>query len=123
MSDGTVSWYEIQVPDMEQAKAFYGPVLGWTFQPFGEGFEVALNSAGNMVGGLDTSAGDATPAGRHVRVYFGTDELEAVLDRVTKAGGKILNPRTQIAEDMGWFATISDPSGIVVSFHTSKAAD
>jgi predicted enzyme related to lactoylglutathione lyase len=40
---------------------------------------------------------------------------------VTKAGGTIVNPRTHIGDDMGWFATVADPSGIVFSFHTSKA--
>jgi uncharacterized protein len=122
MNNG-ITWFEIQVPDLEQAKKFYGPVFGWTFQPYMEGFEAAVDSAGEWIGGLDASAGDASPAGRHLQVYFGTDELEAVLDRVEKSGGKVVNPRTHISEENGWFATVEDPSGLKISFHTNKAAD
>ena len=27
----TVSWFEIGAPDVEAAKAFYGPLFGWSF--------------------------------------------------------------------------------------------
>ncbi|MBM7785768.1 VOC family protein [Tenggerimyces flavus] len=118
----SVAWFEIQVPDLEQGKQFYGAVFGWTFQPYGEGFEAAVDASGTWVGGLDAASGDASPAGRHVRIYFNTDELEALLDRVPKAGGKVVIPRTFISEDQGWFATMEDPSGIHISFLTSKPA-
>ena len=31
---GMPIWYELTTPDVEAAKAFYGPIVGWTFTPF-----------------------------------------------------------------------------------------
>lgn len=121
-STSPIAWFEIQVPELEQAKSFYGAVFGWTFQPYGEGFEMATSPDGQPVCGLDQSAGDVSPAGRHVRIYLATDELEGLLSRVTKAGGTVVAPRTLIDEENGWFATIADPSGMHLSLMTFKPA-
>ncbi len=31
----TVSWFEIGAPDVYAARAFYGPLFGWSFAPDG----------------------------------------------------------------------------------------
>ena len=38
--DNTVTWWDIQVTDLEAAKTFYGTVFGWTYTEFGEGFVI-----------------------------------------------------------------------------------
>jgi uncharacterized protein len=121
MSDSPITWFELQVPDMGQAKSFYGEVFGWTFQPLGEGFEAAF-AGDQMVGGLDQSAGDASPAGRHVRIYFDVSDLEETLAKVEKAGGDVVQPRTKISDENGWFATVADPSGLKFSLWTGTEA-
>lgn len=116
----SVSWFDVQVSDLEAAKSFYGAVFGWTFTPFGETFVTITASDGNMIGGLDQVAGE--PAGRAVRIYLGTDELEGVLSRVEKAGGFVEKARTLITEEFGWSATFVDPSGIKIGLWTGKPA-
>ena len=120
---GTLSWWELQVPDPEQAKRFYGAVLGWTFQSFGDGYDVINTSDGTMIGGLDSqTAKGESPAGRGVRVYVQVEDLEAALDRVTANGGEIRNPRQLISEEYGWSANFADPSGLTIGLMTTNPA-
>jgi predicted enzyme related to lactoylglutathione lyase len=42
----TITWWEIQVPDLDQAKAFYGGVFGWTFKSWMDGYGAAHDGEG-----------------------------------------------------------------------------
>lgn len=117
-----INWWEIQVPDLEQAEAFYGGVFGWTFKPFMDGYDAAHDSEGKMVCGISKVAGK--PAGRHIHVVFEVADgqtLEETLAKVVEHGGKVKAPRTLIAEEMGWYATVADPSGLTFDFWTGEA--
>lgn len=116
-----VTWYEIQVTDLEAAKAFYGEVFGWTFESWGESFVVA-KAGDQMVCGLDLVAGDLSPAGRSVRVYVEVPDLEDTLNRVEKAGGKVVEQRVAVPGDNGWYAVFADPSGLKLSLWTNAPA-
>lgn len=117
------SWWEIQVTDLDAAQKFYGAVFGWSFQPFGEAYVAAADESGNPGGGLYTSDSDPGPSsGRAPRIYFDTDGLEALLQRVRDAGGKVTNERTLISPEMGWWADFEDPSGVRIGLSTDKAA-
>jgi predicted enzyme related to lactoylglutathione lyase len=117
----SVAWFEIQVPDLKRAKRFYSTVFGWTFGDMGEHYVTCTTPDGEMIGGLEQStSGD--PDGRQIQVYLGTDELEAVLGRVKKAGGKVVNPRSLISEEYGWSAAFTDPGGAKLGLWTRKPA-
>jgi predicted enzyme related to lactoylglutathione lyase len=119
----TVTWWELQVSDLEPARAFYGAVFGWTFQPFGDDFLMASAPDGTPLGGLDGGTGKGeSPAGRGVRVYVQVEDLEATLAKVTAAGGAVTTPRTVITEEYGWFATFTDPSGLTLGLVSSNPA-
>ena len=119
-----LNWWEIQVPDLERAKAYYGGVFGWTFKAWRDGYEgVHLDDAdGTMIGGLTRAEGNV--AGRGVHVCFsadrGDDTLEQLLDRVQRHGGAVAKRRTEIGGDMGWYATVTDPSGISFDLWTGR---
>jgi uncharacterized protein len=117
----SVTWYEIQVVDLEAAKTFYGEVFGWTFEAWGESFVVAM-AGDQMVCGLDLVEGDTSPAGRHVRVYLDVDDMEETLARIEKAGGEVVAARTAVPGDNGWLATFADPSGLKLSLFTNTPA-
>lgn len=114
-----INWWEIQVPDLEQAKAFYGGVFGWTFKPFMEGYDAAHDAEGQMVCAIAKVEGEV--AGRQIHVVFdlsARETLEETLEKVTKFGGTVKAPRTLIAEGIGWYATVADPSGLSFDFWT-----
>jgi len=118
-----ITWWEIQVPDLEQAKAFYGGVFGWTFKSWMEGYDAAHDAGGKMICGISRVEGE--PAGRHIHVVFDVDgygdTLEQALAKVREHGGTIRTPRTLIAPEMGWFATVVDPTGLTFDLWTGKA--
>jgi predicted enzyme related to lactoylglutathione lyase len=113
-----MSWWEIPVPDLDDAKRFYGEVFGWTFDPFGEDYFAAIGPDGSMLGGIFLAAEDKL--GNGVRITFDTDDLEGALDRVTAAGGTVVSERTEIGGDMGWWAAFTDPAGRWIGFATDR---
>lgn len=117
-----ITWFEIQVPDLEQAKAFYGGVFGWTFKSWMDGYEAAHNAGGKMVCGIQHVEGEV--AGRQIHVCFDVDAqgetLEHAVGKVTAHGGTAMTPRTLIAPDMGWYATVVDPSGLSFDMWTGQ---
>jgi len=118
--ENTVTWWEIQVPDLGAGKAFYGAVFSWTFTDFYPGFAICHGPDGAMIGGVEQV--DEAPAGRHVRIYVQTSDLEATLDRVVAAGGTVVTPRAVVSDEFGWFALIADPAGLKVGLCTDLPA-
>ncbi|MBA4170770.1 MAG: VOC family protein [Chloroflexi bacterium] len=116
-----MNWWEIPVPDLDDAKRFYGEVFGWTFQPFGEDYFAALGPDGDMLGGIFKAP--AHELGNGVRITFKTHELEVALERVSSAGGTVVTQRSEIGGDMGWWAAFTDPAGRWIGFSTDRPAD
>lgn len=113
-----MSWWEIPVPDLDDARRFYGEVFGWTFQPFGEDYFVAVGPDDEMLGGIFLAS--EGQLGNGVRITFETDDLEGALDRVTAAGGAVATPRSEIGGDMGWYGDFTDPAGRLIGFSTDR---
>ncbi|CAN5910384.1 VOC family protein [soil metagenome] len=107
-------WYELMTSDDTAAEAFYRKVVGWTAQDSGQpGMRYTLLSAGDVpIAGLMTLPQDACDAGAKPGWvgYIGVDDVDAYVDRVTKAGGKVHVPATDIA-NIGRFAMVADPQG------------
>ena len=118
--DNIVTWWEIQVSDLDAAKTFYGAVFAWTFTDFYERFAICHAADGTMIGGLDRVDGEV--AGRGVRLYVRTTDLEATLDRVVQAGGTVIKPRAVISEEFGWYALLADPQGVTIGLTTDRPA-
>jgi predicted enzyme related to lactoylglutathione lyase len=52
-------------------------------------------------------------------VYLNANpDVQRVLDKVEKAGGKIIVPKTQISPEYGYMAVIEDTEGNRVAFHS-----
>ncbi len=125
MADSTevitqMDWWEIPVPDLEEAKRFYGQVMGWSFTPFGDDYFAATGPDGTMLGGIFKAP--EGELGNGIRITFTTQNLEAALERVTASGGTILNHRSEIGGGMGWWADFTDPAGRRVGFSTDNPA-
>jgi predicted enzyme related to lactoylglutathione lyase len=121
MTDGSISWFEIDVPDVARAQQFYGAVLPWTFQGM-EGYEgyLIVQVGGLGIGAIQTSdAGDT--AGRGVTLYFEVSDLEDALGRVAPAGGTVEQERMEVPGGQ-WIGTARDPFGHRIGFVTNNAA-
>ena len=113
------SWCDIEVSDLKQAESFFGEVFGWEFVPFGDDFAVATKD-GALVCGVMKAEGPV--AGRGLRGYIATDDLEGTLQRVEAAGGSVAKTRREIGGDFGWWAWFRDPSGVVLGLATDRPA-
>lgn len=110
---GTPNWFELHTRDYAASVAFYQDVFGWDTYVVGDSPEFRYTTLGE---GEDQKAGimDASgflPEGvpAHWSVYFGAEDADATLARITDLGGAVVLP----AEDTpyGRLATATDPTG------------
>src|SRR5260370_84376 len=113
-SPASFVWYELMTTDAAAAEKFYKDVVGWKTQDMSQGDMkyTGLLAADTPVAGLMTLPKDACDAGAKPgwTGYVGVDDVGATAARVTKAGGKIHAPPTDIP-NVGRFAMVADPQG------------
>lgn len=85
---GDISYLTLMVPDSTRAQAFYGSVLGWTFNPgrVDDGWEVV--GVQPMTG---LWGGDAVEVPTMVPMYR-VDDIASAVERVRAAGGTATDP-------------------------------
>jgi len=112
---GAFIWYELMTSDIEAARAFYEPVVGWTIGGKSDmpGMDYRMVSAPDgMVGGVmqiddDMAANGARPVWLG---YIGVEDVDATAAAIKWEGGKILVEPRDIP-DVGRFAMATDPQG------------
>lgn len=87
-ADRKIDYIEFNVADIAASKAFYGSVFGWTFTDYGP--QYCEFQDGRLKGGFTTLA-PVNAKGGPLVILFATD-LEASLECVERAGGRILKP-------------------------------
>ncbi|MFE6056551.1 VOC family protein [Kitasatospora sp. NPDC056446] len=104
-------WVSLIARDLEAARAFYGPLLGWEFEagPDRFGPYVHAVTGGEAVAGLGEAGGGAIPLAW--TCYFGTEGADAAADAVRERGATLaVGP---LAFDAGRVAFAADPAGAV----------
>lgn len=102
--DGTPTWIELAVPDLDRAKEFYRALFGWEYTG-GAGYTTCL-LRGLPVAGLK----QAPEAGREWTMYLASDDCDATAKRVTEAGGTLITEPADVAEEART-ALAEDPTG------------
>lgn len=120
-----VGWFEIPVLDMDRAKSFYesvfkievqvqdfgGTLMGWF--PWAEG---KTGAAGSLI--LQSEYKPSNTEG--VLIYFASVDVENELNRIEKAGGEILKPKTQISPEVGFMGLFLDTEGNRIALHSRE---
>lgn len=110
---GAMLWNELLTREPEKAVAFYGAVLGWTFQKE-EQVNVWQITNGNrptgMILKIEADWGDIPPMWL---IYFTVANVDTALEQVVELGGKIHMGKTTVP-NVGEFGFISDPTGALV---------
>lgn len=118
---GEPVWLEINTPDAEKAKAFYGGLFGWTFSgsDMGGFTYTMIHHQGKGIGGIMPMVGDAWKGvPPHWMNYIAVDDVDASAKKAEELGGKICVPPTDLP--VGRFAVITDPAGAAFSLWKSK---
>jgi predicted enzyme related to lactoylglutathione lyase len=103
---GSPTWVDLGTADLADAERFYSELFGWTAEVSGEYITFLLN--GLPVAGAGPLYGVGQPTAWST--YIDTDDADAVAARVTAAGGKVLVPPFDVA-DQGRMAAFLDPGG------------
>jgi predicted enzyme related to lactoylglutathione lyase len=111
--------FEFASADFERAAAFYGELFGWQTQQNSTATYMKFDGADGPSAGWVRADMVQSPG---PVPYVPVDDLGAVLDKVEKAGGRILARRLPFAGggEVGLFA---DPDGNVVGVWSRKKAE
>jgi uncharacterized protein len=114
-----LNWFEIPALDLSRASLFYERILGVSLKVEGPLAVFPYDRAGGATGGCVMQAPGYRPSAEGTVVYLhaGTS-LDAVLERVSAAGGSIALPKTALPPGMGSFAHIVDTEGNRVGLHS-----
>lgn len=117
---GSFFWNELNTRDPERAKAFYGDLLGWTFEAMSmpEGTYWVAKAGERAVGGIFTMSGpefEGIP--EHWFSYVSVDDLDARVARVGGAGGEVLRAPWDIP-GIGRIAIVRDSNGAAIGWIT-----
>ncbi|MDQ4009867.1 MAG: VOC family protein [Actinomycetota bacterium] len=110
---GAPSWFELHTRDYQATVAFYREVFGWDTHVMSDTPELrytTLTHGEDWLAGIMDASGflpEGVPA--HWSVYFGVEDTDAALAKITDLGGSIL----MAARDTpyGRLAAAADPTG------------
>lgn len=106
---GKFVWNDLLTDDATAAKAFYGPLFGWTFEEH-VGYTLVKND-GQSIGGIAQVSDESAKAGvSRWLCALSVNDVDLAADLVTKAGG-VVNVGPVDMENRGRGAVVRDPQG------------
>ncbi|MGZ4447957.1 MAG: VOC family protein [Nocardioides sp.] len=117
-TQGTPSYVELQTPDQQAAKAFYGSLFGWDVEdvPLDDqgNIYLAVSKEGDSVAGISGQMPELAGHPAFWGVYLAVDDVDATAAKVEAAGGKVDAGPFDVM-DLGRMAAIQDPTGARVN--------
>jgi uncharacterized protein len=105
---GEQSHFELGVKDAARAKAFYGELLGWSFETTtGENAWIQTEGVRGGLHGEDEAS--------NIVVYFNVPDIETAVQRVRELGGQAEDPGPP--DPGGRFTTCRDDQGVEFGLH------
>src|SRR5271167_3031060 len=112
---GTPNWVDLQTPDQDAAKSFYGELFGWHYddQPMPQGpvYSMAVKDGG-VVAAIAPQPPAMIAAGAPPmwNTYIAVDDVDAATKRAEAAGGSVLMQPFDVM-DAGRMSFVADPTG------------
>ncbi|HNP20376.1 MAG TPA: VOC family protein [Fulvivirga sp.] len=127
MQNNMVGWFELPVAKMDRAIKFYETVFEIKIERQNlEGLDMAWfpanHQGGGAMGSLVHMPKFYTPGIQGPLIYFTahSGDLDNEIGRVEGAGGKIIQGKKLISEDIGYMGLIMDTEGNRVALHSRK---
>ena len=118
---GHVGWRELNAGDGQKAFAFYQALFGWTKtgeMPMGPSNVYQMFATRNGQEGAVFTKDAETPH-PFWRFYFNVDAIDAAIERVKAAGGKVTNGPHEVPGGR-WIAHALDPEGAAFALVAPK---
>ncbi len=116
-----ISIFEIPATEISRAVDFYQAILDINIEKmeFPEMQMGIFPYEGQMVTGVIMKAEGYKPSADGVTIYLnGGDNLQIILDKVEKNGGKIIVPKSLHADESGYYAIFLDSEGNKIGLHS-----
>jgi predicted enzyme related to lactoylglutathione lyase len=119
-----ISWFEIPATDLKRAQLFYETIFDIKMIPLDlQNIQMRMFPVEDPMavgGAVVTSGGFHKPSATDGPLMYlnGNPDVQIMLDKVEKAGGKILVPKTQISEEFGYMAVILDSEDNRIALHS-----
>lgn len=113
--DHAIGWVELASRDGDAAKAFYGTLLGWNFEPSKVPLPPGMayheySVGGTRYGGILPMTKEWGDMPSHWSLYVPVADVDACLAKAAALGGKVCVPAFD-APGVGRIARIDDPTG------------
>ncbi|HTQ63667.1 MAG TPA: VOC family protein [Puia sp.] len=122
-----ISWFEIPATDLQRAQKFYETIFGISLIPMDfpniKMRMFPIEDPMGVGGALCDSGGFHKPSSTDgALIYLNANpDVQIVLDKVEKAGGKIIVPKTQISPEYGYMGVFIDTEGNRIALHSIPA--
>ena len=118
-----ISWFEIPTKDLNRAQKFYEEIFDIKMTPLDlENFQMRMFPIEDPmgVGGTLCYSNSHKPSETHGPLIYlnANPDVQNVLNKVEKAGGKILVPKTQISPEYGYMAVFIDTEDNRIALHS-----
>ncbi len=100
---------EIPSKDFAMAKKFYGEVFGWECRYIPEMDYMTFKTPDGVGGGFDKDREISLHPG--IEIYIEVEDIDATIKKTEAAGGTCVKGKTQISQEMGYYALIVDMEG------------
>jgi predicted enzyme related to lactoylglutathione lyase len=115
---GAHAWNELSSPDLDASQAFYGDLFGWSFSPFEQSPEpyVVIMNGDASNGGIHGLTQPGVPP--NWLVYFGVEDIDAGLAKVTELGGATQAGPIDIG--IAKIGIVQDPQGAIFAIYAGR---
>jgi predicted enzyme related to lactoylglutathione lyase len=119
-----ISWFEIPAVDLGRAQKFYEAIFGFSMMtletPQLKMRLFPIDDVLGVGGALCDSGGFHKPSATEGPLIYlnANPDVQMVLDKVEKAGGQIIVPKTQISPEYGYMAVFIDTEGNRIALHS-----
>lgn len=123
LSEGVFVWDELTTTDVEDAKRFYGEVVGWEARDMdmgSNGTYTIFSSGGADRAGCMPRPPQAQDVPPNWMTYIGTADVDATLEKAKSLGANVLMGPADVPT-VGRLAVFADPTGAVVGLFSPEA--
>jgi predicted enzyme related to lactoylglutathione lyase len=118
---GSITWFDLTVPNAEEVKDFYSKVVGWNSLPVSMGnyndFNMNSTTSGNTKAGICHTHGTNSEMPAQWMIYIVVEDVDKSAEQCKKLGGKVITGPKSFGS-YGRFCVIEDPTGAVCAIYT-----
>lgn len=113
---GSISWFDLTVPNADEVKSFYSKVVGWKSQPVSIGdyndFNMNSPESGETKAGICHKRGGNAELPSQWMIYITVKDADESAKLCEENGGKVL-VKPKDMSGYGRYCVIKDPAGAV----------